>query len=97
MRELVRSLGQVAMRAHQTEIELALHFAMDYAQNSEWRLGLEILCDNLYEYSFPLPRTLYEEIAALGKSWEISPLRIEMLNELIHDDSRSSACDRSRN
>ncbi len=52
------------------------------AKAGEWGVGLEILCDQLYEYEIPLPRALYARIVHLGKALEIAPSRLDMLKEL---------------
>lgn len=83
MRDLVERLAQIPLQSHQAEIQETYHAAVDYAEHNEWGLGLEILCDNLYEYDFPLPQPIFEQIALLGDRWEIDSERIQILRDLI--------------
>ena len=85
MANLVQGLGQVHVTLHKTELEQTMLDAVYYAEHNEWGLGLEILCDNLYEYDFPLPKSSFDQISSLGKLWEIDWHRIEMLRGLIVD------------
>ncbi len=55
------------------------------AKAGEWGVGLEILCDQLYEYDIPRSRALYARIVRLGKAMGISPSRLDMLSELVSE------------
>ena len=88
MKDLVQALVAVRVTLYEAEIKQTLLDAVDYAQHNEWGLGLEIVCDNLYEYDFPLPKSIFDQISSLGVSWEIDPYRIAMLRELIVDTAK---------
>ncbi len=85
MADLVQALGPVHVTLHKAEVEQTLLDAVYYADHNEWGLGLEILCDNLYEFDFPLPKAIFDQISTLGNLWGIDQHRIEMLRELIVD------------
>ncbi len=91
MLDLIQALRQVTVTSHKLEIERTLHDALDYVDHNEWGLGLEVLCDNLYEYEFPLPKAIFDQILTLGNRWGIDQSRIEMLRQLIVDGGSSPA------
>jgi hypothetical protein len=57
----------------------------EYIEFNEGGLALEILCENLYEFSCPVPRRAYELIEKAGTQMEMDKKHWEYLKPLVID------------
>lgn len=57
------------------------------AKAREWGVGLENLCDQLYEYEIPLSRALHARMVRLGQAMEMNPSTWDMLEELVSEEA----------
>jgi hypothetical protein len=83
IKDLVQSLREVRAEHHQAEFEETYRNAIEMADHGEWGVGLEILCENLFEYNFPLPKLQFDQILSLGSMWGTDTRCIERLRDLI--------------
>ena len=57
----------------------------DYIEYNEGGLALEIFCENLYEFSCPVPQKAYDLLEKAGTGMEMESKYWEMLKPLIVD------------
>ena len=57
----------------------------EYIEYNEAGVALEILCENLYEWSCPVPRRAYDLIEESGTAMEIDKRYWEILIPLVTD------------
>ena len=60
-----------------------IQYAYDDIEHNEYRLALESLCENLYEFSCPIPQRAYELFKKTGTNLEIDSKYWELLQPLI--------------
>jgi hypothetical protein len=56
-----------------------------YIKVGEWKLGLETLCEFLYEEELPLPSRAYELIQELGTVLKLDSNFLEMIKPQVSD------------
>ena len=66
---LLDRLAAVPLSRHQSEVQTCLADARDLAEHSEWGVALENLCQNFYEWSFPLTRDHLHSLVHLSESY----------------------------
>nr|MEC4584403.1 MafI family immunity protein [Candidatus Parabeggiatoa sp.] len=54
--------------------------------NNESLLGLELICEQLYEYDSKIPKSLYEKVENLGKYYELDCKKLDLISQLIVND-----------
>ena len=84
LRELIAALRDVPIQEHEDRLTFTFDEADDLVDHGEEGVAFELLCDNLYEFDFPLsPESLqvFRELAPL-----LSPgtERLSFLSELIN-------------
>jgi hypothetical protein len=57
----------------------------EYIEFNEGGIALEILCENLYEFSCPIPRRAYELIEKAGTGMKMDKKRWELLKPFVID------------
>ncbi len=55
----------------------------DLAKASEWGVGLEELCNMLYEHDIPLKKSQFQEIKEFANAISLDEFSYEMLEELV--------------
>ncbi|MCC9606902.1 MafI family immunity protein [Blastopirellula sp. JC732] len=61
--------------------------AVEYADFNECCLAVEILCEQLYEYSVPITLEEFEQLRQLATETTADPSLIEMLRSLVRSNS----------
>jgi hypothetical protein len=55
----------------------------DFVEHGEGVVALENLCENLYEYDIPLPRPIFEQIAATAQAAGVRAHRWNFVERLV--------------
>lgn len=61
--------------------------AVEYADFSECKLAVEMLCDQLFEYDVPITSDEYLQLQQLATETEADAERIETLHSLVRSSS----------
>ncbi len=83
LKAVLEKLAAVPIDRHRSEIEKSLRDAGDLASLNEWGVALETLCENLYEWDFPLTRELFIDLQRLASQWGLEPRYMEMIQRLL--------------
>jgi hypothetical protein len=85
LKDLQEAIPLVAEGLKRTEYPERVEDVYDYIRFAEGGLALEILCENLYEFSCPVPRRAYELIEKAGTGMEMDKKHWEFLKPLVKD------------
>ena len=64
---LLDDLARVPLSQHHEQIAAVIEDARDMIEHGEQGVALENICQNLYEWDFPLVRADYERLQKLGR------------------------------
>jgi hypothetical protein len=56
---------------------------IEFAQNAEWGLALDVLCNQIYEHEIEITKETYEDIMKIANQMNMSKTAWEFLKELI--------------
>jgi hypothetical protein len=68
-KKLLDDLADVPVAQHREQIDAAINDARDLIEHGEEGVALENICQNLYEWDFPLSRAHYERLQQIGRHY----------------------------
>ena len=55
---------------------------IEFAENNEWGIALDTLCNQIYEYGIVITQSIYDEIVIIGNEMEMEYSTWDFLEEL---------------
>lgn len=83
VKDLKEAIALVTDALRQSDYPERIEDVNEYIRFNEGGLALEILCENLYEFSCPVPQKAYDLLKEAGIKMEIDSRYWEMLKPLV--------------
>ncbi len=81
--QFVAKFASLPAIQNNAEVARALQDVVDYHQQDETCLGIEMLCSQLFEYSVPITEEFIRDIEPLAKWYGVAPNYVRPLKELL--------------
>ena len=83
LKRLLDKLRGVPMHEHRGEIDRCIQDAHDLASHNESGVALENLCENLYEWEFPLTEEIFSDIQRLANQLGLKQHYVDIVKKLL--------------
>lgn len=82
-KNLLDDLASARLAQHREQIDAAIEDARELIEHGDVGTALEDICQNLYEWDFPLSRAHYDRLQQIGRSLGFKSRTWSFLEEIV--------------
>ena len=82
-KQLLDDLATVQLTQHHQQMDSAIQDARHLVEHGEEGVALENICQNLYEWDFPLSRAHYESLQEIGQHYGLESRTWSYLEKIV--------------